>query len=62
MAYLCEEITVEQVCTKWVVYQESNHSFLPELTGAERDEMALWFFGIFVSVFTVRMIRKLFDI
>lgn len=65
MAYVCESlsnpalITGQQTCNKWIVLEQSNR-FLPELTATQRDEMALWFFGIFVAVFTVRMIRRLF--
>jgi hypothetical protein len=66
MAFVCEslsntEISGQQTCNKWIVLEQSN-GFLPELTATQRDDMALWFFGIFVAVFTVRMIRRLFGI
>lgn len=66
MAYVCSQlsnpnlITGLRTCNQWV--EQSTNSFLPDLTATERDEMALWFFGIFVAVFTVRMIRRLFGI
>ena len=66
MAYVCETlsnpafITGQQTCTKWVEYQSSN-GFLPTLTAAERDDMILWFVGIFAVVFIVKAIRRLLN-
>lgn len=66
MAYVCETlsnpdlITGQQTCTKWVVQQQSS-SILPTLTAAERDDMLLWFIGIFAVVFTVKAISKLLN-
>ncbi|EXF55956.1 hypothetical protein J502_2963 [Acinetobacter sp. 1294596] len=66
MAFICEELssdlTSPQTCTKWIVLENSNHSFMPELTTQEKDELLLWFIAIFVVVFTVKMIRKLMGI
>ena len=66
MAYICETLsapaltTGNQTCTKWVAYQPSS-GFLPTLTAAERDDMILWFVGIFAVVFTVKAIRRLLN-
>ena len=66
MAYVCETlstpdlITGYQTCTNWVVYQPSS-GFLPTLTAAERDDMILWFVGIFAVVFIVKAIRRLLN-
>jgi hypothetical protein len=66
MAYVCETlsspafITGQQTCNKWVVLeQQQSNSFLPTLTAAERDDMLLWFIGIFAVVFIVKAIRRL---
>ena len=68
MAYVCETlsnpafITGQQTCNKWVVLeQQQSNSFLPTLTAAERDDMILWFVGIFAVVFTVKAIRRLLN-
>ena len=68
MAYICETlsapalITGQQTCNKWVVLeQQQSNSFLPTLTAAERDDMILWFVGIFAVVFTVKAIRRLLN-
>ena len=65
MAYICETLstpdsTGHQTCTNWVAYQPSS-GFLPTLTAAERDDMILWFVGIFAVVFTVKAIRRLLN-
>ena len=65
MAYICETLSspslnTDQTCTKWVEYQPST-GFLPTLTAAERDDMILWFVGIFAVVFTVKAIRRLLN-
>lgn len=64
MAYVCETLSspalnTEQTCSKWVLHQSSG--FLPTLTAAERDDMILWFVGIFAVVFTVKAIRRLLN-
>jgi hypothetical protein len=65
MAYVCETlsspaiITGQQTCNKWTVYVPPSTSILPELTAAERDDMLLWFIGIFAVVFIVKAIRRL---
>ncbi len=68
MAYVCETlsnpafITGQQTCNKWVVLeQQQSNSFLPTLTAAERDDMILWFVGIFAVVFIVKAIRRLLN-
>jgi hypothetical protein len=68
MAYVCETlsspafITGQQTCNKWVVLeQQQSNSFLPTLTAAERDDMLLWFIGIFAVVFIVKAIRRLLN-
>lgn len=58
MSYEC--ITLDEsgslpVCTEW---QEA--SFLPELTGADRDLILQWAIGIFALVFVVRKIMRFF--
>lgn len=66
MAYICETLsspglnTAQQTCSNWVEYQPSN-GFLPTLTTAERDDMLLWFIGIFAVVFIVKAIRRLLN-
>ena len=65
MAYICEtlstpDLTGHQTCSTWVAYQPSS-GFLPTLTAAERDDMILWFVGIFAVVFTVKAIRRLLN-
>ena len=69
MAYVCETlsspafITGQQTCNKWVVLeQQQSNSFLPELTAADKDSLLIWFIGIFVVVFTLKKILKLFSI
>lgn len=58
MAYECKTLQLQgelPVCTEW---QES--SFLPELTGADRDVILQWAIGIFALVFVVRKIMRFF--
>lgn len=60
MSYECKTLTpiesgTAQVCTEW---QEA--SFLPELTGADRDLILQWAIGIFALVFIVRRIVRMF--
>ena len=58
MAYECKTLQFQgelPVCTEW---QEA--SFLPELTGADRDVILLWAIGIFALVFVVRKIMRFF--
>ena len=69
MAYICETlsspapITHQQTCNKWVVLeQQQSNSFLPNLTAADKDSLLIWFIGIFVVVFTLKKILKLFSI
>lgn len=61
MSYECKTLTppqqgVAQVCIEW---QEA--SFLPELTGADRDAILQWTIGIFALVYVVRRIVRLFS-
>lgn len=66
MAYVCGQlsnpnlITGLRTCNQWV--EQSTNSFLPELTTANRDDLIIFFVSVFVVVFTVRMIRRLFGI
>ena len=68
MAYVCETlsspafITGQQTCNKWTVYVPPSTSILPELTAADKDSLLIWFIGIFVVVFTLKKILKLFSI
>ena len=69
MAYVCETLsspaylTGQQTCNKWVVLeQQQSNSFLPNLTAADKDSLLIWFIGIFVVVFTLKKILKLFSI
>jgi len=58
MAYECKTLQIQgelPVCSEW---QES--SFLPELTGADRDVILQWAIGIFALVFVVRKIMRFF--
>ena len=58
MAYECKTLQLQgelPVCTEW---QEA--SFLPELTGADRDVILQWAIGIFALVFVVRKIMRFF--
>ena len=58
MAYECKTLQLQgelPVCTEW---QES--SFLPELTGADRDVILQWAIGIFALVFVVKKIMRFF--
>ena len=58
MAYECKTLQIQgelPVCTEW---QEA--SFLPELTGADRDVILQWAIGIFALVFVVKKIMRLF--
>lgn len=58
MAYECKTLELQgelPVCTEW---QEA--SFLPELTGADRDVILQWAIGIFALVFVVRKIMRFF--
>lgn len=64
MAYVCETLsnpaflTGQQTCTKWVVQQNTN--FLPDLSAADKDILLLWMLGIFIVVFTVKQLKRLF--
>jgi hypothetical protein len=64
LAYVCETLsspaflTGQQTCTKWVVQQ--NTSFLPDLSAADKDILLLWMLSIFIVVFTVKQIKRLF--
>ncbi len=58
MAYECKTLQLQgelPVCTEW---QEA--SFLPELTGADRDVILQWAIGIFALVFVVKKIMRFF--
>ena len=58
MAYECKTLQIQgelPVCAEW---QEA--SFLPELTGADRDVILQWAIGIFALVFVVRKIMRFF--
>ena len=59
MSYQCKTLVTQQnelpVCTEW---QEA--SFLPELTGADRDVILQWAIGIFALVFVVKKIMRFF--
>lgn len=60
MSYQCKTLTplqagTAQICTEW---QEA--SFLPEMTGADRDVILQWAIGIFALVFVVRKIMRFF--
>lgn len=60
MSYECKTLTTPQqgaaqVCVEW---QEA--SFLPELTGADRDVILQWAIGIFALVFVVKKIMRFF--
>lgn len=58
MAYECKTLQIQSelpVCTEW---QEA--SFLPELTGADRDLILQWAIGIFALVFVVKKIMRFF--
>ena len=60
MSYECKTLTplqagTAQICTEW---QEV--SFLPEMTGADRDVILQWAIGIFALVFVVRKIMRFF--
>jgi len=58
MAYECKTFQIQgelPVCTEW---QEA--SFLPELTGADRDLILQWAIGIFALVFVVKQIMRFF--
>ena len=65
MAYVCDQlsapalITGQQTCTKWVVQQSTN--ILPELSAADRDNLLLWMIGIFIVVFTLKKLLRLFN-
>lgn len=61
MAYECKTLSplqqgVAQVCIEW---QEA--TFLPELTGADRDVILQWTIGIFALVYVVRRIVRMFS-
>ena len=60
MAYLCENL-VNGTCTAWVVFEEKS-GFLPVITAQDRDQLLVWFIGIFVVVFALKMLRKLLGI
>lgn len=60
MAYLCENL-VNGTCTAWVVFEEKT-GFMPVITAQDRDHLLLWFIGIFLVVFTLKMLRKLLGI
>ena len=58
MAYECKTLQIQgelPVCTEW---QEA--SFLPDLTGADRDVILQWAIGIFALVFVVKKIMRFF--
>lgn len=60
MSYQCKTLTplqagTAQICTEW---QEA--SFLPEMTGSDRDLILQWAIGIFALVFVVRKIMRFF--
>ena len=58
MTYECKTLQIQgelPVCTEW---QEA--SFLPELTGADRDVILQWAIGIFALVFVVKKIMRFF--
>ena len=58
MAYECKTLQIQgelPVCTEW---QEA--TFLPELTGADRDVILQWAIGIFALVFVVKKIMRFF--
>ncbi len=58
MSYECKTLQIQNelpVCTEW---QEA--SFLPELTGADRDVILQWAIGIFALVFVVKKIMRFF--
>jgi hypothetical protein len=60
MSYQCKTLTplqagTAQICTEW---QEA--SFLPDLTGADRDVILHWAIGIFALVFVVKKIMRFF--
>lgn len=65
MAYVCETLsspailTGQQTCTKWVVQQNTN--ILPELSAADRDILLMWMIGIFIVVFTLKKLLRLFN-
>lgn len=68
MAYVCETlsapafITGQQTCNKWVVLeQQQSNSFLPNLTAADKDSLLIWFIGIFIVVFTLKKLLRLFN-
>lgn len=59
MAYECKTLSISlegsaPVCTEW---QEA--SFLPELTGADRDVILQWAIGLFALVFVAKKILRL---
>ena len=63
MAYICNELgtnpeTGHIECLQWVFYQSSG--FLPELSTADKDNLLLWMIGIFMVVFTLKQLRKMF--
>ncbi len=63
MAYICEKLVNEGahlVCSEWVVFTASS-GFLPELSTTDKDDMLLWMLGIFIVVFTVKQLKKLFN-
>ena len=58
MAYECKTLQIQgelPVCTEW-----QQASFLPELTGADRDLILQWAIGIFALVFVVKKIMRFF--
>ena len=58
MAYECKTLQIQgelPVCTEW-----QQASFLPELTGADRDVILQWAIGIFALVFVVKKIMRFF--
>lgn len=65
MAHICEQLSTPnidtglQTCEQWAVYEPSS-SILPTLSTADKDAMLLWFVSIFVVVFVVKSILRLF--
>lgn len=55
MAFVCEQV-VNNVCIAWV---EHSHTFLPNLSTADRDALLLFFVSVLSAVFVVKMIRRL---
>ncbi len=57
MSYVCEIVnTATQACDQWAVYSP----LLPELTNEARDELLKYMISVFVLVFTVTKVKRLF--